>query len=187
MSQQSLIESLPVGDSTETKSTGSNQQIGPSISFQLIPFSDIPSKPPLGEVVERTIKEGQILRIGRQVFRDGQPVMRGTKILGDEDIWFVSKVVSRIHAELWFKDNQLYIRDIGSSSGTFLNKMRLSPSGKESRPYPIKQGDSLQFGIDFKGKPDDIYKSVSVKVGFHDQSWIKASRTQANQTKFVFF
>ncbi|KAJ3326762.1 hypothetical protein HDU91_004560, partial [Kappamyces sp. JEL0680] len=44
--------------------------------------------------------------------------------------------------------------DVGSSSGTFLNQMRLSPSGKESRPYPLKQGDVIQFGVDFKGKAD---------------------------------
>lgn len=66
--------------------------------------------------------------------------------------------------------------------------MRLSPSGKESRPYPLKQGDVLQFGVDFKGKTDskhmvivaDVYRAVTMKVGFHDQSWLLAQRANAN-------
>jgi pSer/pThr/pTyr-binding forkhead associated (FHA) protein len=154
-----------------------------SVAIQLVPHSDSPAQPPIGEVVERKLKEGRILKIGRQVMRDGQPVMRGNKVLLEDDIWFVSKVVSRIHAELWTREGVVYIKDIGSSSGTFLNKMRLSPSGKESRPYPLKQGDVIQLGIDYKGKPDDIYKSVSVKITFHDQDWIKASRNAANHVK----
>ena len=156
------------------------------IQIQLIPFSDVPNRPVTGEVAERKMKEGQIIRIGRQVVRDGQPVMRGNRVLREDDIWYMSKVVSRIHAEMWYKDGQVYIRDIGSSSGTFLNKMRLSPSGKESRPYPIKAGDILQFGIDYKGKQEGIYKCITVKVGFHDQTWIKNSRNNANHIKYIF-
>ena len=49
---------------------------------------------------------------------------------------------------------QIYIKDIGSSSGIFLNKMRLSPSGKESRPYPVNQGDVVQLGVDYRGKSE---------------------------------
>jgi len=30
--------------------------------------------------------------------------------------------------------------------------MRLSPSNKESRPYPLKDGDIIQLGIDYQGK-----------------------------------
>jgi pSer/pThr/pTyr-binding forkhead associated (FHA) protein len=52
------------------------------------------------------------------------------------------------------KTQKLFVRDIGSSSGTFLNKSRLSPSGKESKNFPLKEGDILQFGVDYKGKPD---------------------------------
>lgn len=43
------------------------------------------------------------------------------------------------------------VRDAGSSSGTFLNKLRLAPSGKDSKPFPLKEGDMLQFGVDYKG------------------------------------
>lgn len=54
------------------------------------------------------------------------------------------------------KAGELYVKDVGSSSGTFLNGMRLSPTGKDSRPYPLKQGDLLQFGVDFKGKTEGL-------------------------------
>lgn len=42
--------------------------------------------------------------------------------------------------------------------------MRMSPLGKESRPYSIKDGDVIQLGVDYKGKTEDLYKSVIVKL-----------------------
>ncbi len=81
-------------------------------------------------------------------------------------IAFRSKVVSRHHAEIWVgKDSQvsslsfkcqLYFRDVGSSSGSFLNRLRLSPTGKDSRPYPLKSGDIIQLGVDYQGRQDGI-------------------------------
>jgi len=35
--------------------------------------------------------------------------------------------------------------------------MRLSPSGKESRPYPLKDNDIIQLGIDYQGKSEGKY------------------------------
>ncbi|KAI8925376.1 hypothetical protein BC831DRAFT_512568 [Entophlyctis helioformis] len=162
-------------------------QVPEVIKFQLIPVSDQADRPAVGDVIERSLKEGQCLRIGRQVVRDGQPAAppKG-KAPTDVDVWFSSKVVSRTHAEMWAKDSQIYIKDIGSSSGTFLNKMRLSPAGKESRPYPLKEGDLIQLGVDYKGKTDaDVYRSVSLKIGFHDQAWIHTQRRKANPARFA--
>ncbi|KAJ3198847.1 hypothetical protein HDU82_000969 [Entophlyctis luteolus] len=82
----------------------------------------------------------------------GQQPLVPTKSI--EHVWFKSKVVSRSHAEMWLRDGQVYLKDTGSSSGTFLNKMRLSPSGKLSRPYPLKDGDVIQLGIDYQGRPE---------------------------------
>ncbi|KAJ1547429.1 hypothetical protein HK405_005898 [Cladochytrium tenue] len=65
---------------------------------------------------------------------------------------FKSKVVSRDHAEIFVsEDGQLMIRDVGSSSGTFLNRMRFSPSGHASAPFPLKSGDVIQLGVDYHG------------------------------------
>ena len=51
---------------------------------------------------------------------------------------------------------QIYVKDVGSSSGTFLNKNRLSPTTKESKPFAVKEGDIIQFGVDYKGRPDGM-------------------------------
>ncbi|KAJ1344028.1 hypothetical protein BSLG_001168 [Batrachochytrium salamandrivorans] len=58
----------------------------------------------------------------------------------------------------------LYLKDIGSSSGTFLNKLRLSPANKVSRPYPVRAGDIIQLGVDYQGRTEDVYKAVEIKV-----------------------
>lgn len=51
---------------------------------------------------------------------------------------FRSKVVSRGHAEIWLEDATFYIRDTKSSSGTFLNHIRLAPPNTESRAFSLK-------------------------------------------------
>jgi len=43
---------------------------------------------------------------------------------------------------------QVYIRDLKSSNGTFLNGRRLSAESVESDPFILNQNDSLEFGID---------------------------------------
>ncbi|KAF9578048.1 hypothetical protein BGW38_006376, partial [Lunasporangiospora selenospora] len=62
--------------------------------------------------------------------------------------YFDSKVLSRVHAEVWAENGKVFIRDLKSSNGTFLNGKRLSPEGVESEPFVLNQGDSLAFGID---------------------------------------
>ncbi|KAJ3173961.1 hypothetical protein HK101_010997, partial [Irineochytrium annulatum] len=93
---------------------------------------------------------------------------------------FKSKVVSRNHAELWYREGQVYLRDTGSSSGTFLNRMRLSPSGKLSRPYPLRDGDVIQLGIDYQGRPEDIYKCVIMKISLSGLSATVSQRKREN-------
>lgn len=81
-----------------------------------------------------------------------------------ETISFRSKVVSRSHAELFVTDSMVFLRDTGSSSGTFLNKIRLAPSGEPSELVVLEDGDVLQFGVDYHGRSEDIYKCVVVRV-----------------------
>ncbi|KAF9069175.1 hypothetical protein BDP27DRAFT_1447781 [Rhodocollybia butyracea] len=56
------------------------------------------------------------------------------------------------------------IRDTKSSSGTFLNHVRLGPPGSASPKYEIRDGDLLQLGVDYQGGSEDIYKSVKTRV-----------------------
>ncbi|KAG9326545.1 hypothetical protein KVV02_001472 [Mortierella alpina] len=62
--------------------------------------------------------------------------------------YFDSKVLSRIHAEVWSESSKVYIRDLKSSNGTFLNGKRLCPENTESEPFELNQNDNLEFGID---------------------------------------
>ncbi|KAF9962016.1 hypothetical protein BGZ72_000083 [Mortierella alpina] len=62
--------------------------------------------------------------------------------------YFDSKVLSRIHAEVWSESGKVYIRDLKSSNGTFLNGKRLCPENTESEPFELNQNDNLEFGID---------------------------------------
>lgn len=63
-----------------------------------------------------------------------------------------------------FCKTQFSIRDIKSSSGTFLNNHRLSPPGQESSFHPLKDGDTIQLGVDFQGGKEEVYRSVRIKV-----------------------
>jgi pSer/pThr/pTyr-binding forkhead associated (FHA) protein len=48
--------------------------------------------------------------------------------------------VSQLHARLFRRDKELFVEDLGSTNGTFLN------GRKVSAPVPVRKGDTLQFG-----------------------------------------
>ena len=78
---------------------------------------------------------------------------------------FNSKVVSRMHAEIWYEsDGALFIRDTKSSSGTFLNHLRLSPPNVMSKAVPLRDGDVVQFGMDYQGGSENMYRAVRMRV-----------------------
>ncbi|KAI3625001.1 hypothetical protein CBS9595_000362 [Malassezia furfur] len=62
--------------------------------------------------------------------------------------YFDSKVLSRAHAEVWSENDKVYIKDVKSSNGTFVNGTRLSPESQESEPYVLHTDDVVDFGID---------------------------------------
>ncbi len=43
----------------------------------------------------------------------------------------------------------MYIKDVGSSSGTFLNGIRLCDANLESAKFEVRSGDYLQLGKDY--------------------------------------
>ncbi|KAJ3342765.1 hypothetical protein HDU91_000489, partial [Kappamyces sp. JEL0680] len=62
---------------------------------------------------------------------------------------FGTLVVSRNHVDLFESGGKIYIKDIGSNSGTFRNNARLSPPGQVSPDVELLTGDYVQLGKDF--------------------------------------
>lgn len=46
---------------------------------------------------------------------------------------------------------QVYIRDLESSSGTFLNSRRLCGPNQRSQPFQLHDNDIIQLGVDYQG------------------------------------
>ncbi|KAI0067035.1 SMAD/FHA domain-containing protein [Artomyces pyxidatus] len=116
--------------------------------------------------ITRDVTEGApAMRIGRFTDRSGLGVAAANAALGSNKLAFKSKVVSRAHAEVWCEHPaKFFIKDTKSSSGTFLNHVRLSAANQESRPFELKDGDTLQLGVDYQGGTEDIYKCVRIRV-----------------------
>ncbi|KAF5313707.1 hypothetical protein D9611_010231 [Ephemerocybe angulata] len=134
------------------------------------------------DAIARDLKEGDpALRIGRFTDRSGLG-LAAVNALNSNKLAFKSKVVSRAHAEIWVEGGgKFYIKDTKSSSGTFLNHVRLSPANGESKPFHLKDGDILQLGVDYQGGAEDIYKSVKIRIelGREWQSTANAYNTAA--------
>jgi len=48
--------------------------------------------------------------------------------------------VSQLHARVFRRENQLYVEDLGSTNGTYLNRKKVTA------PIAIRKGDRLQIG-----------------------------------------
>jgi pSer/pThr/pTyr-binding forkhead associated (FHA) protein len=89
-------------------------------------------------VVERVVmEENRHYRLGR--FELG--------IVRDDEIDLtpygaIDRGVSRLHAQLHLEKDKLYITDLGSTNGTYLNGTRLSPD----EPTLLRKGDDVLLG-----------------------------------------
>lgn len=101
----------------------------------------------------------ETLRVGRQTNNKTVP----TPTNG----FFDSKVLSRQHAEIWAdRQGKIWIRDVKSSNGTFVNGSRLSPENRESEPHELQSGDHLELGIDIVSEDQKsvVHHKVAAKV-----------------------
>lgn len=97
-----------------------------------------------------------------------QPFQVG-RIRDSHEAFFVgldSRVVSRKHCEIFAAGDTVYVRDIRSQSGTFVNSYRLSMPGEESSPHPLRPSDILQLGVDIYGCTEENQKSVAFRVEY---------------------
>ncbi|MDQ6928997.1 MAG: FHA domain-containing protein, partial [Actinomycetota bacterium] len=89
-------------------------------------------------------KSGSKLRIVEPADRRGQ-----TYELGDEltlgratgcQVTIEDNYVSQLHARVFRREGQLYIEDLGSTNGTYLNRKKVTA------PIVVRRGDRLQVG-----------------------------------------
>jgi hypothetical protein len=102
-----------------------------------------------------------VIRLGRQTNKQTIPTAQNG--------YFDSKVLSRQHAEVWADRNgKIWIRDIKSSNGTFVNGQRLSAENKDSDPHEIREQDVLELGIDIVSDDQKavIHHKVAARVEF---------------------
>lgn len=100
-----------------------------------------------------------VLRIGRQTNNKTLP----TPVNG----YFDSKVLSRQHAEVWADRNgKIWIRDVKSSNGTFVNGARLSQENRDSDPHELREQDQLELGIDIVSEDQKtiVHHKVAARV-----------------------
>ena len=100
-----------------------------------------------------------VLRIGRQTNNKTIP----TPLNG----YFDSKVLSRQHAEVWADRNgKIWIRDVKSSNGTFVNGARLSQENRDSDPNELHEQDMLELGIDIVSEDQKtiVHHKVAARV-----------------------
>ncbi|TDL24867.1 hypothetical protein BD410DRAFT_785591 [Rickenella mellea] len=104
------------------------------------------------------LPHGQHVKVGRQTNNKTVP--------GERNGYFDSKVLSRQHAEVWEESGKIYIKDVKSSNGTFINGERLSQEGMESEPFELKSDDVVEFGIDIVGEDNKtiIHHKVAARV-----------------------
>lgn len=91
----------------------------------------------------------------------------GTKVIGRDpgcDIMVTGAHVSRRHAELSLRSGQLWVKDLGSSNGSFVN-------GKRNDEVALKNGDEVKFDA-------MTFKVVGPAGSPADESFDEADMTQ---------
>ncbi|KAJ7198857.1 hypothetical protein GGX14DRAFT_373598, partial [Mycena pura] len=127
-----------------------NNTLFPALHLYPVDDSFIPKRIMLGS--------GQRVKIARPPNTKTQP--------GERNGYFGSRVLSRQHAEVWEEAGRIYIQDVKSSNGTFINGERLSAEGCESEPCELKTEDILEFGVDIVSEDNStvLHRKVVARV-----------------------
>ncbi|EZG11207.1 hypothetical protein H106_00062 [Trichophyton rubrum CBS 735.88] len=168
---QNGLSSPAAGESTEMSTSEANspgqqhQEQQSIIRFFAYQDPHQNSRPslPFAPMTRTITDESTIIKVGRYSEREGIPP-EGAAGSSSAPVGFKSKVVSRKHCEFSFIGGQWHIKDVGSSSGTFLNHMRLSQPNVPSRQYAVRDGDIVQLGIDFRGGEELIFRCVRIRI-----------------------
>ncbi len=86
------------------------------------------------------VRRGSAEDVGKIFSLDRQRTVVGRLTLQNKpDIELSADVISRQHLEIVKQDDKYYVKDLGSTNGTFLNGLAIKMSF-------IKDGDELQVG-----------------------------------------
>ncbi|KAI9489548.1 SMAD/FHA domain-containing protein, partial [Zychaea mexicana] len=126
------------------------------ICVRLVPHVTYNSQCFVFDVIERSLQQGAVLKFGRYNNSWQHDLNR---------LSFKSKVVSRSHAELWSEDGKVFIRDTGSSSGTFVNRMRLSSVKEDDDSIrEVCDGDIIQLGVNYQQGVEPVFRAVRMRL-----------------------
>lgn len=195
--QESHIEDRPTNEGTNTSNNESNVRIAEAsdnatesetpedlnkaqssemdkdgfFSVRLTPIIDYSSMGSglyFGPLIRR-VKPNNQIPIGRYTEKNKSAAHAPQG--SSSPIVFKSKVVSRSHA-LFFcnEEGQWFVKDCKSSSGTFLNHIRLSKASEELTLMPLIDGDIIQLGMDYRGGTEEVYRCVKMRCEFN-KSW----------------
>ncbi|KAI9697480.1 MAG: hypothetical protein M1820_007815 [Bogoriella megaspora] len=156
-SPSSLLPSQHMGPQTQSQQNGASRPAGraenPAV-LHLLPMN--------GTFERKSITVPyypDVLRIGRQTNNRTIPTPHNG--------YFDSKVLSRQHAEVWADQaGKIWIRDVKSSNGTFVNGQRLSQENKDSDPHELREQDMLELGIDIVSEDQKtiVHHKVAARV-----------------------
>jgi pSer/pThr/pTyr-binding forkhead associated (FHA) protein len=129
------------------------------------------------------------MKISLTILRDGHspkafPMKSSVTIIGrrkDCDMQIPLMLVSRRHAQLHVEDNNLILRDLNSSNGTFLNGEKISET-------TVNPGDFIKIGpIDFFVQIDDMPEQVPQKApdSLASPAPAKDNEAEANAQQFA--
>jgi pSer/pThr/pTyr-binding forkhead associated (FHA) protein len=83
-------------------------------------------------VLEPAARTGQTFELGEELTVGRAP---GCGVSLPEDTF-----ISQLHARVFRRDGSLFVEDLGSTNGTFLNRKAVSTA------VPLRKGDHLQVG-----------------------------------------
>ena len=157
---------------TTTNGATEDSEDGGQPTIRFYPHQEVATGRPslhFTPIVRTLPSHSSVIKVGRYSEREGIPVANPATP-SDAPVGFKSKVVSRKHCEFSYSNGSWYIKDVSSSSGTFLNHVRLSQPNQQSRLFPVKDGDVVQLGIDFRGGEEMIFRCVKIRIECN-RSW----------------
>lgn len=151
-----LLNGKRVGAATTIKA-------GDIIAIADIALEVIDPKQESSTAKDKAVNTGWALKANHTALANRVFAIKPESIVGrsnDCDITLAAAHLSRRHARLFFKGNLLYVQDLGSANGTYLNGQKVS----EAR---VKRGDELRFdtlSFGVIGPADDLDKTTVRKV-----------------------